>query len=53
MVADFLRGSFYRNPDLLNNLMQTGHNCLLDILQTCARTPLTTGTIIVPQNSDR
>jgi hypothetical protein len=52
-VPDFLRGYFYRNPDLLNRLMQTGHNCLLDILQTCARTPLTVGTIVVLQTSGR
>jgi hypothetical protein len=52
-VPDFLRGYFYRNPDLLNCLMQTGNNCLLDILQTCTRTSLTIGTMIVLQTSGR
>ena len=52
-VPDFLRGYFHRNPDLLNCLLQTGNNCLLDILQTCTRTPLTIGTIIVLQTSGR
>jgi len=52
-VPDFLRGYFYRNPDLLNHLLQTGNNCLLDILQTCTRTPLTLGTLIVLQTSGR
>jgi hypothetical protein len=52
-VPDFLRGYFYRNPDLLNRLLQTGNNCLRDILQTCTRTSLTLGTIIVLQTSGR
>lgn len=52
-VPDFLRIYFYRNPHLLNNLMQIGNNCLIDILQTCVRTNLKMGTIIVLQTHGR
>jgi hypothetical protein len=52
-VPDFLRSYFYRSPELLSRLMQIGHNCLRDILQTCARTPLTIGTIVVLQTYGR
>jgi hypothetical protein len=52
-VPDFLRIYFYRNPQLLNNLMKTGNNCLIDILQTCTGTNLKMGTIIVLQTNGR
>ena len=52
-VPDFLRIYFYVNPQLLNKLMQTGNNCLIDILQTCAGTNLKIGTIIVLQTNGR
>jgi hypothetical protein len=52
-VPDFLRGYFYRSPALLSRLRHIGHDCLRDILQTCARTPLTIGTIVVLQTYGR
>jgi len=48
-VPDFLRGSFYRSPELLSRLLQIGHDGLRDILKTWARTPRTLGTIVVLQ----
>jgi len=52
-VPEFLRKHFYRDPALLSRLMQVGHDCLRDIVKTCARTSLTIGTIVVLQTYGR
>jgi len=44
---------FYRNPNLLSPLMQAGHACLRDVLQTCAGVELDIGNIIVLQTAGR
>src|SRR4030042_930439 len=52
-VPEFLRNYFYRDPALLSRLLQIGHDCLRDILTTCARTPRTIGTMVVLQTYGR
>jgi len=52
-VPDLFRTYFYNNQDLLEKLIKTGNNCLIDILQTCAKIKLKIGTIVVLQTNGR
>lgn len=53
-VPKFLHPWFYRNPDtLLSPFMRSGHACLLDVIETCAKIKLDIGSIIVLQTAGR
>ena len=52
-VPDFLRNWFYKNPQLLSVLMQTGKKCMQDVLNSCAGRSLDIGLITVLQTAGR
>ena len=52
-VPKFLHLWFYRNPELLRQLIRIGHACLRDVFETCAGVKLDIGTIIVLQTAGR
>ena len=53
-MPECLRIWFFRNPELLSQLMRTGHACIKDILQTCTGIKkLDIGNIIVLQTAGR
>jgi hypothetical protein len=52
-MPECLRLWFYRNPALLSKLMQCGHECLKDVLQTSKKANLDIGTVIVLHTSGR
>jgi hypothetical protein len=53
-MPEFLRIWFFRNPQLLSQLMRTGNACIKDILQTCTGIKkLDIGNIIVLQTAGR
>jgi hypothetical protein len=52
-VPDDLRGYFYREAELLSELMRVGIECLADTLRTVLRRPVEGGYILVLQTNGR
>ena len=52
-VPDDLRGYFYREAELLSELMRVGIECLADALRTVLRRPVEGGYILVLQTNGR
>jgi len=52
-TPEFLRPWFFRKPQLLSTFMQTGNDCLKDILKTTHNVELDMGNIIVLQTAGR